>query len=501
MNIRLDDFFDKTFFITIDESRKKRFEKIFRKCFSFNGYGFPHAFWGYFNDDLKPTYKCALSHASIIKLAKAMDFPFVVIFEDDAYPCKYVEKELKKILHDVPDDADMLVLGYNKLKSLIRVNDRISKLSGFLWGSHAYVIFNKAYTDYLIRYNKNPQLVADDYFGTMRNVYVVNSNLFIQSNESKSMNGYVGYIYDNVGHERPPSNFDTIDELTSHVDSDSKLLSSIKDLGRFIYRENGGNAGDFVIAASEFDYFDNNGFDYELVTSKNKSKLTSQKFNLVYGGGGGWVSYYHDYYQKPLNDFFRNKNLEKCVILPSTFYKCDDVIDSFDERFIVFCRDRKSYEYCISRNKVALFYMHDDMALSMDVQKILNRPYANSSYDRVKKTISSVSNILDCGHIDELSMIRTDVERTISVKNNNIDLSNVFGAYGEDVSKTECMDAAAVFVNAINKADKITTNRLHVMIVAHLLGKNIVAYDNSYGKLSAVYDMSLKSDSNIVMNV
>ena len=48
-------------------------------------------------------------------MAKAMNLPFISIFEDDAYPCDKVEEKLKDALEHIPNDADCVVLGYNKV--------------------------------------------------------------------------------------------------------------------------------------------------------------------------------------------------------------------------------------------------------------------------------------------------------------------------------------------------------------------------------------------------
>lgn len=42
--------------------------------------------------------------------------------------------------------------------------------------------------------------------------------------------------------------------------------------------------------------------------------------------------------------------------------------------------------------------------------------------------------------------------------------------------------------HALSSAKQIITNRLHVCILGLLLGRNVIAFDNSYGKLSSYYD-------------
>ena len=48
----------------------------------------PKIFPAFHNTDLSGPYNCILSHVALIRMAKALDLPFITIFEDDAYPCK-----------------------------------------------------------------------------------------------------------------------------------------------------------------------------------------------------------------------------------------------------------------------------------------------------------------------------------------------------------------------------------------------------------------------------
>lgn len=43
-------------------------------------------------------------------------------------------------------------------------------------------------------------------------------------------------------------------------------------------------------------------------------------------------------------------------------------------------------------------------------------------------------------------------------------------------------------IDLFSRHESVRTNRLHAMLLGLLLGKNVVAWDNSYGKLSAYYD-------------
>ena len=70
-------------------------------------------------------------------------------------------------------------------------------------------------------------------------------------------------------------------------------------------------------------------------------------------------------------------NLEKCLVLPSTFYNCPEIVALFDERFTVYCRDPKSFEYCKSLNKRATFKQHCDLAFTSSLDGLLPASFSS----------------------------------------------------------------------------------------------------------------------------
>jgi exopolysaccharide biosynthesis predicted pyruvyltransferase EpsI len=62
-----------------------------------------------------------------------------------------------------------------------------------------------------------------------------------------------------------------------------------------------------------------------------------------------------------------------------------------------------------------------------------------------------------------------------------------------DVSET----SFDVFMEVVRSSSIVHTDRLHVMLLAAMLGKPVVAYETSYGKLEAVYEHSLRQWANV----
>ena len=99
MDILVDNLFSNAFVLSIDNSRIELIKKIFwyhqlKFPKVFNGYtnnGLDFLFYGYQPDKQRlyaNAYNCSLGHTAIIKMAKCLDLPYVLVLEDDAYPCK-----------------------------------------------------------------------------------------------------------------------------------------------------------------------------------------------------------------------------------------------------------------------------------------------------------------------------------------------------------------------------------------------------------------------------
>ncbi len=300
---------------------------------------------------------------------------------------------------------------------------------------------------------------------------------------------------------------------------DERILNSLKELDDFFFYPNNGNLGDVVIAESEYQMLEDNKFSYRIYDAYNSpNDIDDKPFDLVYGGGGLFVKYWN--YQQ-VKEIFEKQNLRKAVILPSSFYECDDLLDVLDERFIVFCREKRSFDYCISKNSRAKFFLTDDMAFSLDLSR-----YRQNSFDKnlLKKNLEDISDenlmflykelyqiykSLFRRVVDELKLktveqkgkkvgyfMRGDEEKSISeLYVPAIDLS-LFAC-------SSCTDSGVVrilsklFMQAIDSVEVVVTDRLHVGLVATLLGKKVFLFDNSYGKVSGIFEQSLKFFENV----
>lgn len=284
-----------------------------------------------------------------------------------------------------------------------------------------------------------------------------------------------------------------------------KLDEILKELEKFYFLPNKGNLGDGLIAASEFQYLEAKNFNYR-VYQRTMPWIYQKSFNFVYGGGGIWVDLYKKDYQEIL-EIFKSPYLKKCVILPSSFNNCPDVIELLDERFTVFLREEKSYEYCKSLNSKAKFYLADDMAIGADFEifkqdfrdskTFYEFKHKNEDLFKIFKSYKHIYNkaslvIKDTKDFRVGYFLRSDKEGIMNKSDiSGIDLSDFGG--GCWCNSGLAFVSTKLFLAFIDRFDIIVTDRLHIAIAAAKLGKKVLALDNSYGKISSVYDYSLKN--------
>jgi hypothetical protein len=195
-DITAKDLLKHSFVITIDDDRLKWFKKVFK----FHDIEpMPKKFKGtslWYNSS---QYNCYLSHKNAILKAKKLKWPYVCIFEDDAYPCNGVMKEIDKYLKKLPSKCKVFVLGSIMLWG-VEHEDKNFYRSFNNYGSHAYVVFKDAYDRFIEMLDKAPE--GDGaFYSRMDDIlpkdsfYIPKDNLFIQYTKSNGMNNNGGYVF------------------------------------------------------------------------------------------------------------------------------------------------------------------------------------------------------------------------------------------------------------------------------------------------------------------
>lgn len=266
---------------------------------------------------------------------------------------------------------------------------------------------------------------------------------------------------------------------------DGQLLSELSKLDKFSYMPNSGNMGDMLIAEATLRWFDKNKLKYK------RYKQGKRPENFVYGGGGAWIAEWFSGLHQIINIM---KKAKRIVILPSSFNNVPEFIKILDERFVVFCREKKSYDYLVSQNTKAKIILDHDMAFRMSGKIETNQPAPTKKLRLLSQNLFRHAS----GVSEDASLFRIDEESAKHYKT-DLDLSNALEWFSPYEPNANISFAVSTMFDILNKFQTVKTDRLHVGIAAALLGKNVVLYDNSYGKLSGVYNQTMKSLTNVTL--
>lgn len=93
---------------------------------------------------------CLLGHKMMITNAKIKKYPYVFIFEEDAYPRPDVLEKFQYLKNKIPINCGLFVMGYSGWKGpAIKINNDLFQFPIKPFGSHAYLIHSDCYDAYL----------------------------------------------------------------------------------------------------------------------------------------------------------------------------------------------------------------------------------------------------------------------------------------------------------------------------------------------------------------
>lgn len=261
-----------------------------------------------------------------------------------------------------------------------------------------------------------------------------------------------------------------------------------------LYCPNPGNSGDALIAAATWQIFDRVG----MLPAIAKPPRFVSGASVILAGGGNLVPFYADI-QRALERCLE-VDVGRCLLLPHTIRGHEQLLSRLDGRFTLCCRDLPSFEHVVRHAPRAIPILADDMAFSIDVT-VLER--------RVATLRHRLSLLFDrdwrkgAGRWREgLSMCRPDEQGILAILRD--DRESLSPAWDGDKAldlpdhyrlkhgrRAGCDQVALDLIHCLMNAKQVVTDRLHIALPCAMLGVPCELIDNNYGKLSAVFNLSL----------
>lgn len=247
---------------------------------------------------------------------------------------------------------------------------------------------------------------------------------------------------------------------------------------RAIYMPNPGNIGDGVIALGSWHLLESWGLDFPIAHFEDD---LCEYDHLIFGGGGGLVSGLYYEPQKWILDFLVKGG--SVTILPSTIVGLGELFAPYADRLEIFTREKESFSSLIEAGFPAKrAHLCPDMAFGLDpgwLKRFSDRPARG-----------------------ELSAFRGDGEalwREAQDSPLNVDVSLfINGMWWHDRENTT--DAVARLARYLASYRTIRSDRLHVSILAALLGRQVEMHPGVYYKNAAVHAYSLSSFRNVTFH-
>ncbi len=237
---------------------------------------------------------------------------------------------------------------------------------------------------------------------------------------------------------------------------------------------------------------------------------------IIMQGGGNWGDLWHEH-----NDFrkeiIKRYPQNKIIILPQTIYYEDDnnLKNDFEcfshhEKLIVCARDKYSYDI-INKNLNTQVLLLPDMAFFLDItikRKITGRSLFFKRNDKELNTNISYNIVPKNAEVSDWPTYEKKVFIDKCLARLQYWISHFYPQFS--FSKCHRFENFIYFhilrfvyqnagIKLLCNYDIIFSTRLHAAILGVLLGKEVVFFDNSYGKNSNFYHSWLEDLDNITL--
>lgn len=253
----------------------------------------------------------------------------------------------------------------------------------------------------------------------------------------------------------------------------ASLRAAVADGACFL--PNPGNLGDGLIQLGTLDLLDELDLAPPIVNGCSPVQLEGRRVVIV-GGGGGWVEGLWDHWALMTRGFLEAGG--KMLVLPSSMVGYDEFWRRYAAQVTVFAREEPTLKHLQSLPEMAgrALFCHDLAFASR--RESLKR----GDEDHRRRTIL---------------MFRTDAESARGAPPiGSIDLPLLWNGdvWGD---RRSCAGPLAVAMHMMLQFDAIETDRLHMAVLAAMLGLRVRLHSNAYYKNRSVYEATLHMFDNV----
>lgn len=230
-----------------------------------------------------------------------------------------------------------------------------------------------------------------------------------------------------------------------------------------------GNLGDGLIALGTLDFFKDMEWAPSCIYGHHKEAFLGHS-HVVLGGGGGWVKGLWFHYSEQAVAFLQGGG--QLLILPTSFAGLGAELVPYAEQVTIFCRERQSYEELLRLGMPeSRIFLCPDMAF-----------YTKEEH---------FSGLEEEGQYPVLQILRRDEE---GIRKNHprdsVDLPLLFNDV-QWAEEAQCLGPLRAVAGLINQFECVETDRLHMAVLAALIGRTVRLEPSSYFKIKAIFDYTL----------
>lgn len=259
--------------------------------------------------------------------------------------------------------------------------------------------------------------------------------------------------------------------VRTEIRENSSLIESLK---RFVesdavFYPGYGNLGDGLIALGTLDLFADLGWDPKRIQGRHKEAFSGYT-HIVMGGSGGWVKGMWETYLEQTIAFLQNGG--QLLILPTSFSGFGSEFVPYADQVTIFCREQRSYEELLRQGMPeSQIFVCPDMAF-----------YTKEEH---------FSDLEIDGQYPVLQIFRLDEEGGRKTPpRDSVDLPLLFNDIQWSTGE-QCVKPLRAVAGLMNQFQCVETDRLHMAVLAALIGRTVKLEPSSYFKIKAIFDYTL----------